>query len=297
MLNLAVKILSRFPFWILFIIAELFAWFSYHVFRYRRDVVFRNLKKSFPGKSEQDIRKVAIRFYRHFFQVWCEVLKGRNFTQDEWRERVTTSGFDLMKQHLDAGTSIIFMTGHAANWEWAGAATQAWIADHPVTVFYKAIKNEEFGREILDIRKRAKLNPIEKDTALRYLIKTKNIPQLIGMISDQIPALGAEKYWMNFLGQDTAFYQGAEKFSKSMKYPVFYADMRKVKRGHYHIEVIPLYDGREEIDEGQVILSYAKLLEETIKSRPSDYLWSHRRWKYSIAQSKEATDRIQKIIT
>jgi KDO2-lipid IV(A) lauroyltransferase len=35
-------------------------------------------------------------------------------------------------------------------------------------------------------------------------------------------------------------------------------------------------------EEGQLTLQYVKLLEKKIKLNPSNYLWSHRRWKYTF---------------
>jgi KDO2-lipid IV(A) lauroyltransferase len=33
--------------------------------------------------------------------------------------------------------------------------------------------------------------------------------------------------------------------------------------------------------DGQLTLMFAKMLEEKVKMHPANYLWSHRRWKYT----------------
>jgi KDO2-lipid IV(A) lauroyltransferase len=35
------------------------------------------------------------------------------------------------------------------------------------------------------------------------------------------------------------------------------------------------------LKDGQLTALYVKVLEEKIKANPSNYLWSHRRWKYT----------------
>lgn len=290
MLKLGVQIFSRLPLVLLFALAEFFTWFTFFITKYRRNEVHKNLKSAFPKKSTKELRKISYRFYRHFFQVWAETLKGARFDKKDWHKRISYKGIDQINADLDDGKSVIFLAGHIANWEWSGSGTTAF-TNHKVTVFYKEVKKSSFGSEILKIRKKGGLNPVLKDSALRYLLKTKNEPQLIGMISDQIPAIGSEKYWLNFLNKESAFYQGAEKFSLLMKYPVYFADMRKIKPGYYQIEAKRIYDGEAEITQGQIIKRYAELLEETIRANPSDYLWSHKRWKYTKEQASEVTGR------
>jgi KDO2-lipid IV(A) lauroyltransferase len=290
-----VKILSHLPLGFLYLIADLLGFLVNYVLGYRREVVDQNLARAFPDRNKRELKHIRSKFYRHFFQVLVETVKGRTFTQAQWQKRVKVQGLEKIRGHLDRGQSVIMMTGHIANWEWSGSGTKAWI-DERVTVLYKKISNKKFEQRMLAIRKKGGLNLVEKDSALRYLIKTKKIPQVIGMVSDQIPQIGSEKYWMSFLNQQTAFFKGAEKFSKAVHFPVYYADMRKTKRGNYQIEVREVYDGKSEFKEGQVIKKYAAMLEATIADRPADYLWSHRRWKYNLEQSAEITGRPQIVV-
>lgn len=290
MLTLIVRLLSILPNTILYGLANGFALLAYYVVGYRKQVVSENLKRTFPEKEDVEIRKISIQFYRHFFQVWAETIIGASLTQSQWQSRIEYVGLEKIEKYLKANKSVIYMTGHSANWEWSGTGSKAFF-EEKVTVFYKEVKNKAVEKEILALRKKGGLNLVPKDIALRYLIKTKNEAQVIGMISDQIPAIGSEKYWMEFLNQETAFYQGAEKFARAMKYPVFYADMRKTRPGYYRIEVKEVFDGVSEVEEGHVIKRFSEFLEETIKARPSDYLWSHRRWKYTKEKATEVTGR------
>jgi lauroyl/myristoyl acyltransferase len=52
------------------------------VARYRKNVVFENLKKSFPEKSEKEIRRqLRKRFYRHFSELTLEIIKLGNMDE------------------------------------------------------------------------------------------------------------------------------------------------------------------------------------------------------------------------
>lgn len=295
MLYVVVNFFSRLPFGFLYLVGDFMAWLAYYVTKYRRAIVFTNLNNSFPEASAKEISQKARSFSRHFFQVLVETLKAKHFQTEDWRKRVSATNPEVLTPYLNRGQSILLMTGHVANWEWAAGGMNVSI-DAPLSVLYKRIKDPVFGELMHDIRSKGGVSLVEKDSALRYLVKTKNDQQIIGIISDQIPSIGAEKYWINFLNQETAFYRGAEKFARLLKTPVFYLDMRKTKRGFYEISFEELYDGTSELSEGDVILRYAKKLEETITARPSDYLWSHRRWKYTKEEAIKVTGKPFKVI-
>ncbi len=65
------------------------------------------------------------------------------------------------------------------------------------------------------------------------------------MNADQAPVSTDKRYWTKFLGQDTAFYVGAEQIARATRLPIMYMVMRRVQRGYYEVELRLLWDGRE----------------------------------------------------
>jgi KDO2-lipid IV(A) lauroyltransferase len=81
------------------------------------------------------------------------------------------------------------------------------------------------------------------------------------------------------LGQDTAFYVGAEQIARATRLPVVYLLMRRVRRGHYEVEIRRLWDGREALAPNAITERYARACESDVLAHPADWLWSYRRWK------------------
>ncbi|MBL0068949.1 MAG: hypothetical protein IPP39_10805 [Chitinophagaceae bacterium] len=83
---------------------------------------------------------------------------------------------------------------------------------------------------------------------------------------------------MNFFGKPVPFVTGPAKGAVRNNTAVVIVGFKKIKRGSYHFsakltEKVPLA--------GQTLIGmYKNALEEIIRSDPSNYLWSHRRWKY-----------------
>ena len=54
-----IKLFSKLPFFVLYGISDVAYFLIYRVIGYRKKVVFENLHKSFPEKSEDEIEQIA----------------------------------------------------------------------------------------------------------------------------------------------------------------------------------------------------------------------------------------------
>ena len=66
---------SLLPFWLLYLISDGLYYLLYHVVRYRRRVVRKNLVNSFPEKSEAEIVRIEKEFYAFFCDCAVETIK------------------------------------------------------------------------------------------------------------------------------------------------------------------------------------------------------------------------------
>jgi KDO2-lipid IV(A) lauroyltransferase len=112
-------------------------------------------------------------------------------------------------------------------------------------------------------------------------LKRKNTRFIIGLIADQSPRKKTLNYWTKFLNQNTAIILGPEKIAKSTKSPVVYLDMQRVKRGYYEVTVLPVVEDPVNTKEFEITEKHLRLLEGAIIKKPENWLWSHKRWKYS----------------
>jgi KDO2-lipid IV(A) lauroyltransferase len=102
----------------------------------------------------------------------------------------------------------------------------------------------------------------------------------IAIVADQFPGQGQDKrYWTTFLNQDTAFFQGIERLAELTQHPAFFFSVRKIRRGYYEatgvLISLPPY-GRAD---HAMIEEYARRIESKLMMFPSNWLWTHNRWK------------------
>lgn len=86
------------PLGILYRISDLLAPIVYHVVRYRRRLVRKNLTESFPDKPLSEIKRIERRFYRNFTDNFIEAIKLLGITDREMRRRVVFGGIEKVDE-------------------------------------------------------------------------------------------------------------------------------------------------------------------------------------------------------
>src|ERR1039457_2334383 len=85
------------PFRLVYIFSDGFYYLLYYIIKYRKTVVFENLKNSFPEKTDEEITHISKAFYRHFCDIMIE--SGKAFMMDE--ETITKRFKFINPQILD----------------------------------------------------------------------------------------------------------------------------------------------------------------------------------------------------
>ena len=280
-----IKVITWLPLWLFYFLADVIYFFICYVSRYRASVIDENLSQCFPEKTPKELKQIRKRFYKNFSQVLVENIKAYRFSKKEWERHMILHNEQAVLKYLDEGTPVVLMSGHTGNWEWPafGIGTQL---GYPIEFMYKPIENRYFDRLILKVRSKHGGTPVPKDDAVKHILKRRKKPRTIGMISDQLPSMGTEKYWSLFLNRETAFYMGAERIAKLVGYAVFYAENIRVKKGEYHLTFHEIASPPYQKEENKIIEAFARHLENTIRKHPESWLWSHRRWKYTKEEAE-----------
>jgi KDO2-lipid IV(A) lauroyltransferase len=193
-------------------------------------------------------------------------------------ERDRILNLEAAERYLRAGQSVMCVTSHLCNWEWLlqGVALQL---PFPLDAGYKPLHDAWAERLLYATRTRFGARLIPAKELLGDFLKRKGVVRVVAMNADQAPVSTDKRYWTKFLGQDTAFYVGGEQISRATRLPMIYLVMRRVKRGHYEVELKELWDGRERLEPNAITERYARACEADVLEHPADWLWSYRRWK------------------
>jgi len=73
---------------------------------------------------------------------------------------------------------------------------------------------------------------------------------------------------------------GPEKGARANDTVVMFVNFYKVKRGHYHFTAKMVTTEPRLMPEGELTRLFIRFVETCIRNNPSNYLWSHKRWKH-----------------
>ncbi len=286
-------IISLMPFWVLYGIADFIFVLVYYVVRYRRKIVAKNMRDSFPELSDKELKKIARKFYRNFADYIVETIKLNHISDEEIKRRMVFKNMDIIDRLFDEKRSIAAYFSHCGNWEWVPSIT-LWSRhttgkDVEFCQVYRPLKNKWYDEYMLRLRSRFNSLSFKKKTVLRdlLLLRRREMPSITGFMSDQKPSKGDESHIVKFLNHPSAVITGTEQVARKLDMAVVYFDMHKLSRGYYELEVKLITDNTSTMEPMAITDAYVKLLEETIKRNPSIWLWTHNRWKHKVKMPNE----------
>jgi KDO2-lipid IV(A) lauroyltransferase len=273
-----VRLVSLIPMALLNRLADLLGWLAFRVFPYREHVVRENLTKAFPELDAAGIRDIMRGYYKGFAQMLVELLKTTAMSGEQIKQRVQITNLQTVQSYLAGGKSVLLVAAHQCNWEWMLLGLSLELG-YPLDAAYKPLVDSWAEREMKKLRTRFGCRLIPAKEILADIIKRGKVVRAIAMVADQEPTTSEHKHWTRFLNRDTAFYMGPEQISRATRFPVFFTEMRRLKRGYYEISFQPLSTPEEKLQPGELTERYARMVEAQIQASRPDWPWSHRRWK------------------
>ena len=271
------------PLKILYILSDILFFPMFYIVRYRRKLVYQNMKDSFPEKSEKEIRRMEKAFYHHFCDYIVETIKLLHISDKETRKRVKFHNTEALQEIVDNGGSCLMLLGHYGNWEFVPSVT-LWMRKGSVIFaqIYRPLNNKWFDRFFLKLRGRYHSECIAKQDTLRSILRYKSSgrPSITGFMADQTPSPANIHHWVNFLNHDTPVFTGVEKIAHKVGFSVFYFDVEKIKRGYYSVTIREISKNPKETEEFEITNKYMEMMETTILRAPEYWLWTHNRWKH-----------------
>ena len=273
------------PMKVLYWVSDFLYIIIYRLIGYRTKVVRRNLRASFPDKSEAELRKIEKDFYHHFADYIVETIKLAHISEKELQRRAFVQNPELIDRLMEKGhsTFIVFM-GHYGNWEWYSGSSSRFV-DCKIHQIYRPLNNPAIDRLFLYLRTRFNSFCIKKNDTFRDIVKLKQnrVRTIVIFLADQTPSRGNLHYWTTFLNQDTPMLTGAERIARKLNLPVLFLDVQKLRRGYYTLEIKVLSELPKETPENWLTEQYTRMLEKMILRAPAYWLWTHKRWKYTRA--------------
>lgn len=275
-----ILILSYLPLRLLYLLSDFFYLLLITIFPYRKKVIERNLKFSFPDLSIQQLNRLRNHFYRHFSDLIVEGIKNLTISKKELQKRLVIENPEVLDKLKERNPSLLLISGHYGNWEWM-ITSLAFLSPFKTIGIGMPLTNSFWDKSVNKRRSRFGLQVVHSKNYKEALYDGET-PKAILTLSDQSPGSSENAYWTTFLNQPTAVLFGSEFMAHEYQFtPVFFS-IRKVKRGYYSLKLIPFEKPLIDLNYGELTEWHTRLLEQEIEQNPSYWLWSHKRWKRQV---------------
>lgn len=271
--------LSLLPMRVLYGLSNVLYAVLYQAARYRKKVVRMNLQNSFPEFSELKLRQIERQFYTHFCDLIVESIKTFTISRKEIERRFTHRNKELFLKYFESSQHLTLVGGHSGNWELFAVSIAMHIPHQPVAI-YTPLNNAFMN--LMMLKSRSKFGLWMKNyREVKEIVADKTIDKPLAVIfgADQCPTIRQQPYWTQFLNQETAVQFGAEKFAKVNGAPVIYGFIHRLGRGRYEAEYRLITEKFDALPSGMITEMHTRMLEEDIRKDPSNWLWTHKRWK------------------
>ena len=267
------------PFRVLYVISDFLRFVLYRVVGYRRKVVEENIRNSFPDLSVAERKKLINLSYKNLADVIIEGVKVFTMPDKQIVARHKFINPEFLTPYIEAGKSVILLPAHYGNWEWGGLSIPLQLDYKHIIVLYKPLSNKFADRLVKKNRSRTGIFMASIFETARLFQTYAAQTTAFFLVADQSPSNASRSYWINFMGRETAFLHGPERYARLYQLPVIFVDVQRVKRGYYEVEFSLLTDHPTKLPKGEITALYARKLEDVIRKKPENWLWSHRRWK------------------
>ncbi len=278
---LLLLLITLIPFKALYAFSDFMRFIMRNIVKYRVTVIRENIKRAFPDKSEEQIKDIEKKAYRHLIDYIVEGIKAFTMPKKVIIKRHKLINPEILEPFFKENKSIIAVTAHYNNWEW-GSLSASLQTDYKAIAFYKRLRNKHIDKILRKSRARCGTLLASIYETSKTFEKYRNEPVIYLMAADQSPSkkLLNKALWIDFLGINTPFLQGPEKHARINNYPVVFVDIKQTKRGYYELFLTVLTDYPNSLKEGELTKLYAQRLEQNIVNKPESWLWSHKRWKH-----------------
>lgn len=248
----------------------------YSVMSGRRNTALANVRQALGDLPEKERKKIVRASFQNVCLSVVELFRVDTFCRNA-EKFFTLQGREHTENALAKGKGFILVCSHVGSWELL--AMTPFLTGQTWSVVVKQIRNPYLNRRVDSLRRRMTLIPIPKQGAAREIFQRLKKNECVSILIDQWA--GPEGIWGDFMGRETSTTSLPARIAHKTGCVLLPAFCFREKNGRYTLQIEPPFpvDSEHPDWETQTTLKLNRLLEEKIRSRPEQWVWTHKRWK------------------
>ncbi|HUU46599.1 MAG TPA: lysophospholipid acyltransferase family protein [Acidobacteriota bacterium] len=244
----------------------------------RRQIACDNLAQAFPDRPRQEIEDIAGAVFANVGRTMFEVLRFGQSRPEDILARVDTNGTEPFEEAARLGRGALLVSAHIGNWEIHGAWIRA--LGYPVDVVVKPMRNPLADHLLNSCRAVHDVGIIHTQQATSGIVRAVKQRRFVAIVADQYA--GGEGVGVEFFGRTVSTPRGPAALALKYGCPIITGYLVRKPDGRYYAFNDTLLtftpSGDSEKDVVAVTQAFTTRIENYIRRKPDEWLWTHRRW-------------------
>ena len=237
----------------------------------------KNIKKVFPEiKSDQE-NKIFKNMWHNYGKMFAEYMFIKDFRYSKkFEENLIIENFSILEKIKKDKEPVIFISGHFNNFELM--AMQIEKAGINLAAIYRPLNNIYLNPIMEEIRKKyiCKKQIKKGISGTKQILKEyKNGASIALMIDQRV----SEGILSNFFGQKALTTTIPAQFVKKFNTKVVPIYIERSDDNKFKLKVYDIIEFENDHDVETITFKLNKILENMILKNPSQWIWTHDRWK------------------
>ena len=240
-------------------------------------LIHSNLSRALPNLNYNQRQKILEDMWLNYRKIFAEYMFIKNFRQLKKLEKnIVVENQEVLEKIKNSTQPVIFISGHFNNFELMAMHIEKSGVD--LAAIYRPLNNQFLNPIMEKIRKKyICMKQIKKGKSgtkeiLKYFRKGTSIALMI----DQRVSEGIKVNFFNNAALTTTIPAQFVKKFQALIVPVY---IQRLNNNNFKIKIFdPLNFSKNETLES-ITLKLNHSLEEMIKNKPEQWIWSHNRWK------------------
>ena len=235
-----------------------------------------NIKKALPETSEKNIEIIVNKMWKNYGRILSEYVFIKKFRDSINEKFITVEGQEVLDSVKDSREPVVFISGHFNNFELMAMQIQK--SGINLAAIYRPLNNI-FLNKIMEIIRKKYIcqNQIKKGrSGTRELLEFFKKNYSIALMIDQRVSEGIKS---DFFGQSAFTTTIPAQLVKKYGCKIIPVYIERITGSSFKLRIDRpiIYEKDSSIDE--ITLNLNKCLEKMILNNPSQWIWTHNRWK------------------
>lgn len=293
---LILQVMAWTYFWSPRLLQRLLGWCVGQVFsllKYRRSVVIGNLELAYPGDDtvQRALRADTMRQnYAHMGHLLLEIMMHFGPMRRFVEKRVTLVGVEHWRAAHAEGRGVILLGSHMGNWEVMSAAICVLEPTKSMMVT-KHLKPEWLHRALEASRTGCGIRAVYEPKLWNKVLADLKRNGTVGYVLDQYAGhpIGVR---VPYFGVPVGTNSAVAAYIRESGAQLVPITNYRLANGDFVVELLPpvawISDPHPQKELALNTAQYVKVIEETVRRRPGQWLWTHRRFKGDLSPLCEA---------